>query len=302
MKQSGGTHRLQASALAQQATDNPDLTVALTITKDQFNKIRSLADKHAGIHLADHKQNMVQRRVTRRVQDLGLHDIGSYCAFLDQPEGQGEIEFLINALTTNKTDFFRENHHFEHFAQHVLPDIVKRVRSGKQKRIRIWSAGCSSGQEAYTIAMTMLATVPDIHSLDAKILATDIDTDILARAALGRYDEHEIAQLPKTISATCFRADPTRPGMSLIEPAIKQLVSFRHLNLHDPWPMTGQFDVIFCRNVVIYFEKTTQIRLFDRFADILAPNGFVYIGHSESLFRVSDRFQFEGQSTYKKIR
>jgi chemotaxis protein methyltransferase CheR len=297
----GQLQQMSMSTIASGTMDGASMVASLVITLEQFDKIRSLARKFAGIHLADHKQNMVQRRVSRRVAELGLGGFSEYCAFLDRPEGQAEIEFLINALTTNKTDFFRENHHFEHLGQVILPEIVRRVKEGKQKRIRIWSAGCSSGQEPYTIAMTMLASIPDIDMIDAKILATDVDTEILARAEHGSYDEHEIAQIPGGAHTSCFKPDPARKGFYIINSAIKRLVTFRHLNLHDPWPMTGLFDVIFCRNVVIYFDKATQVKLFDRFADVLVPKGTVYIGHSESLFRVSDRFQFEGQSTYKKV-
>jgi chemotaxis protein methyltransferase CheR len=283
------------------APEGADVMSAYAISSKQFELIRSLARKHAGIHLAEHKKSMVQRRVSRRIAQLGHEGFTDYCDLLNSPAGEGEIQHLINVLTTNKTDFFRENHHFEHLGQVVLPEIAKRVRAGQQKRIRIWSAGCSSGQEPYTIAMTMLAAIPDLESMDAKVLATDIDTEILARAAKGVYDDHELTQLPATVRKTCFRVDSSGTGRHRIEPSIQHLVSFRHLNLHDSWPMSGQFDVVFCRNVVIYFDKPTQVRLFDRIADILVPNGIVYIGHSESLFRVSDRFQFEGQSTYKKI-
>jgi chemotaxis protein methyltransferase CheR len=296
------TNRLPQVQFPVLPLDEPELSVPYLISQQQFNLIRDLARKHAGIHLADHKKSMVQRRVTRRISQLGFDGFSTYCDYLQTPEAQQEeLQLLINALTTNKTDFFRENHHFEHLGQVAIPHIMQRVRSGQQKRIRIWSAGCSSGQEPYTIAMTMMAAIPDIDSFDAKILATDIDTEVLARAAKGIYEEHELTQLPATVRANCFKPDAHGGKRVRIDPAIQRLVTFRQLNLHDQWPMSGPFDIIFCRNVVIYFDKPTQIKLFDRFADILSPQGLVYIGHSESLFRVSDRFQFEGQSTYRKI-
>jgi chemotaxis protein methyltransferase CheR len=278
-----------------------DVSSPYAITDQQFNFLRGIARKHAGIALGDHKKNMVQRRVTRRITQLGLGGFKAYCAYVESSEGQKELEQLINVLTTNKTDFFRENHHFDHLAKVVLPMLIERLNQGKQKRLRIWSAGCSSGQEPYTIAMTVLANMPDVDQYDVKILATDIDTEILAKAARGVYNELELSGLPHQLRGTCLRPEAAQPGHFKILPQIQRLVAFRHLNLHDDWPMSGTFDLIFCRNTVIYFDKPTQCRLFDRFADILVPGGFIYIGHSESLFKVSERFQFEGQSIYRKI-
>lgn len=267
------------------------------ITTEQFDYLRDLARSQAGISLAEHKRNMVQRRVARRIAHFKFSGFEAYCDFLKSVEGAAEIEHFINALTTNKTEFFRENHHFEHLGKVVLPELAKSA----QKRIRVWSAGCSSGQEPYSIAITMLASVPNVDMLDAKILATDIDTDILARAARGVYPMAELSSIPEGIHKSCFTPSADMPDQCRVAPALQKLIAFRHLNLHGDWPMQGPFDVIFCRNVVIYFDKPTQRRLFDRFADLLSPNGFLYIGHSESLFKVSDRFQFEGQSIYKKI-
>jgi chemotaxis protein methyltransferase CheR len=288
---------LQTSVLPTPAEFNS----AWQLTDQQFLMLRVFAHKHAGINLNDHKRNMVQRRVARRVAHIGLPDIKAYCDLLESAAGTREIEHLINVLTTNKTDFFRENHHFEHLGKYVLPAVDRRLSNGEQKRLRIWSAGCSSGQEAYTIGITMMATMPELARQDAKILATDIDTEILAKAENGIYNNQELSVLPPGMKESCFSADVAQDGNCRIAPDIQKLVSFRHLNLHAPWPMAGQFDVIFCRNVVIYFDKPTQVKLFDRFANILAPNGYIYIGHSESLFKVSDRFQFEGQSIYRKI-
>jgi chemotaxis protein methyltransferase CheR len=290
-----------SAARAKQASAAIDFTeqdfAPYPIAQDEFDFLRNLARKHAGISLADHKRNMVQRRVARRIAHYRLSGFTAYCAFLKSAEGEQEIEHLINALTTNKTEFFRENHHFEHLGKVVLPSLAKAA----QKRIRVWSAGCSSGQEPYSIAITMFSSLSGVDALDAKVLATDIDTDILTRAARGIYSETELAGVPSGIRSSCFSLHPGAPQQYKVNSAIQKLISFRHLNLHGEWPMQGLFDVIFCRNVVIYFDKPTQRELFDRFANLLTPNGYLYIGHSESLFKVSERFQFEGQSIYRKI-
>ncbi len=272
----------------------------LPLSLRNFNVIRKLALEKAGITLADHKRNMVYRRLTRRVASLGFADFDDYCALLSGPEGEGEMQHMINALTTNKTDFFRENHHFDHLAATAIPAMMN-SGAAQAKRLRIWSAGCSSGQEPYSIAMTLLRAVPDLDRFDARILATDIDTEILARAERGIYAAHELAAIPHGLRNVFFQAAPGHPNQFRALAALRGLVAFRPLNLHNAWPMKGPFDAVFCRNVVIYFDKTAQTRLFDRFANILVPGGFLYIGHSESLFRVTERFRAIGQSIYRKI-
>lgn len=272
----------------------------LPLSLRNFNLIRKLALEKTGIALAEHKRNMVYRRLSRRVAALGLKDFDDYCALLAGPDAEPEMQHMVNALTTNKTEFFRENHHFEHFASTALPAIVQ-SGAASSKRLRIWSAGCSSGQEPYSIAMTLMRAVPDLTDFDARILATDIDTDILGRAERGIYAAAELAAIPPGLRSIFFQPVAGQPNNFRAKPELRGLVAFRPLNLHDAWPMKGSFDAIFCRNVVIYFDKVAQTRLFDRFADLLAPGGFLYIGHSESLFRVTERFRAAGQSIYRKI-
>jgi chemotaxis protein methyltransferase CheR len=274
-----------------------DVAVPPTLSEPQFDFLRALAYRHAGIALADHKQSMVQRRISRRISQLGLGGFGAYCDLLRGQSGEGELEHLVNALTTNKTDFFRENHHFEHLTKTVVPAFT----SSGSKRLRIWSAGCSTGQEPYSVAMTLLLSLQGFDIRDVKVLATDIDTEVLVLAENGCFNRSEIETLPRSLGTSCFVTDPKDASRCRVTPLVRDLVSFRHLNLHASWPMTGPFDAIFCRNTVIYFDKPTQSRLFDRFANILAPGGWLYVGHSESLFSVSSRFQFEGQSIYRKI-
>jgi chemotaxis protein methyltransferase CheR len=274
--------------------------VAELLSLEQFDLIRRLAMKHAGIALADYKRNMVHRRVSKRLEALGLDNCEEYCALLTGPEGERELQPLINVLTTNKTEFFREKHHFHHLATVATPELLKAKLALGTRRLRIWSAGCSSGEEPYSIAMTLCQSVPDLALWDAKILATDIDTDMVEQGRRAIYDAEDLSSVPLGVRAK-FVEPVGADKRYRIAPSVRSRVVFKPLNLHDPWPMKGPFDVIFCRNVVIYFDKPTQCRLFDRFADILCDGSYLYIGHSESLYNVTERFRSIGQSIYQKI-
>jgi chemotaxis protein methyltransferase CheR len=262
----------------------------------QFDFFRDLAKAQAGITLPDYKRNMVYRRVSKRLMALDLKDFNSYEELLSAPEGEAEIEFFVNALTTNKTEFFRESHHFEHLASIVLPSVVKRQETSR--KLRLWSAGCSSGQEPYSIAMTLAEAMPDLPRWDAKILATDIDTDIIEQGRKGNYPAGEIHEIPAPLRQKYTEVQDDGGRMNY---TLRSLITFNQLNLHGPWPMTGKFDVIFCRNVIIYFDKPSQCRLFNRFANLLNEGGYLYIGHSESLYKVTERFRSIGQSIYQRI-
>ena len=272
------------------------------ISEEDFDLIREIARSHAGIVIADFKRNMVFRRVSKRLRELNLNTISEYCAILTGPNGGQEIEPLINALTTNKTDFFREAHHFDNMEKIALPKLRAQAKVAGQRRLRIWSAGCSSGEEPYSIAMTLADSIRDLHHWDARILATDIDTETLKKGAAGVYDIRDSKSIPAAMRSKYVRtmpADKTRCSMSQL---LRSLVTFKPLNLLDPWPMKGPFDIVFCRNVVIYFSKDTQRDLFDRFAELIRIGGFLYIGHSESLYKVSNRFKIAGQSIYQRVR
>ena len=270
------------------------------MSQSQFDFFRALAMTHAGITLPDYKRNMVYRRVSKRLHALRMSDFGHYVDLLKGPHGAAEIEFFVNALTTNKTEFFRENHHFEHLTSEVLPALRKQLDRDGGRRLRIWSAGCSSGQEPYSIAMTLADAFSDIARWDARILATDIDTDMVEAGTAGIYPPEEIRTIPSLLRQKYV--DTPRGGdgggMSF---ALRSLITFNPLNLHGPWPMKGRFDVIFCRNVIIYFDKSAQRRLFDRYANQMHDGGYLYIGHSESLYKVTERFKPVGQSIYRKV-
>lgn len=270
------------------------------IADRDFDFIRDIAKHHAGISIADHKRHMVSRRLGKRLRSLGLESPAAYCAYLKKNSSAQEIEALINALTTNKTEFFREKHHFDHLERHALPDLIAKHRANRTRRIRIWSAGCSSGEEPYSAAMVLLSGFQEITSWDVRILATDIDSEIIERARTAAYDDIETQSIPARYRNKFLKPAGAGTSEIRISDSVRSLVTFLRLNLHADWPMKGPFDVIFCRNVVIYFDRPTQCRLFDRFANILNPGGYLYIGHSESLYKVSNRFELKGQSIYQR--
>jgi chemotaxis protein methyltransferase CheR len=272
------------------------------ICEKDFDLIREIARSHAGIVIADFKRNMVFRRVSKRLRELNLNSVSEYCAILAGPQGDREIQPLINALTTNKTEFFREAHHFDHMTKIALPRLRAQAKAAGRRRLRIWSAGCSSGEEPYSIAITLAESMRDLNHWDARILATDIDTETLKTGTAGVYDIRDSKSLPAAMQSKyvrTMRADKTRCSMSQM---LRTLVTFKPLNLLDPWPMKGPFDIVFCRNVVIYFSKDTQRDLFDRFAELIRIGGYLYIGHSESLYKVSTRYKIVGQSIYQRVR
>ncbi|MBV8061666.1 MAG: protein-glutamate O-methyltransferase [Alphaproteobacteria bacterium] len=262
-------------------------------TDRDFQHVASLIHEQAGIHLPLQKKDMVYARLSRRLRKLGLQKFRDYVAFLrDHP--QEELEELINAITTNVTHFFRENHHFDHLANTMVPHLLKNTES---KRVRLWSAGSSQGMEAYSIAMTLHSHLPKT-GWDIKILATDIDTNVLDIGRAAVYEKTQLDNVPR--SYTTYFEDGPEGDTIRVSQEIRRLVHFKTLNLLEHWPMKGQFDAIFCRNVVIYFDKPTQAKLFARYADILKPQGWLYIGHSENLSSISDRFETVGRTIYRK--
>jgi Methylase of chemotaxis methyl-accepting proteins len=260
------------------------------MSEQNFRELQKVARELTGINLSDQKQNMIYGRLARRIRALGLRDFDQYCALLGQHDSPETREF-INAITTNLTAFFRENHHFEYLKNTWLPELLRSKE--KDRRINIWSAGCSTGEEPYSLAM-VVKSIPALQNWDVKILATDLDSTVLEKARLGEYALDRYVNIPppyqKFVDAGVVRAD------------VRALVTFKQLNLLHPWPMKGPFDVIFCRNVVIYFDVPTQITLFDRYADVLKPEGRLFIGHSENLHKISDRFASLGRTIYRKVR
>ncbi len=281
---------------AAQATKDREFT----LTSSDFAFIVKLVYERAGIVLGDHKRDMVYTRLARRLRSLGIESFKAYIELINGPQGDDELGPLINAITTNHTKFFREAHHFSHFRNEVLKPFAKAFRQGKQKGLRVWSAGCSSGEEPYSLAMVVAASLPKREAEKVRILATDLDTNILETAKRGVYPANGMAEVPEAIRRRSVSIDPKRETATMGD-NLKSLIVFKQLNLLKPWPHKGPLDVIFCRNVMIYFDPETRRSLIQRYAGLLRPGGYLYIGHSESLLGQTDLFETEASTTYKRL-
>lgn len=273
------------------------LLEAIELTEAHFNRISQLVKAHCGIDLHDGKKELVKARLAKRLRRLGFRSFQQYIEHLrDDPSGT-EITAMLDAISTNQTSFFREADHFDCLAGNVLP----RVAAGGGKRLRIWSAGCSSGEEPYSIAITVAESIPDLGRWDPRILATDISTRVLARAEEGVYEAACVEPVPPILRSRYFTFVETRPQrLYEVTADIRGMVHFARLNLMGPWPMIGPFDAIFCRNVMIYFDKPTQGRLVQRFWDLLGSGGTLFVGHSESLTGVRHQFRYVQPTVYQK--
>ncbi|POR56910.1 CheR family methyltransferase [Bosea psychrotolerans] len=276
----------------------PQAFADATLTRDDMGFIAKLVYEHAGIVIREHKEAMTRGRLARRVKALGLGSVAEYCAFLKTPGAVSEIPELINAVTTNHTAFFRERHHFDHLRKDVLPKLLQE-RSGRRGRIRIWSSACSSGEEPYSIAATSRDVLGSRSDVDFRILATDIDTDILERAEAGLYPSELFERLPPDVKPL-LKLEAAARGEARISEDLRRLIAFKRLNLIEKWPMGGPFDVIFCRNVFIYFDTQTKASILDRFVALLAPGGFLYLGHSESLPQPHPQLRLIGRTIYER--
>lgn len=271
-----------------------------SISDKEFQLFRDIIYRETGIHMSDRKRNLVVARLSKRLRFLNLRNFSEYYQYLKESSDAGnEIINLINRVTTNKTDFFREKHHFEFLHDEVLPTIIEAARRGRERRLRIWSAGCSSGEEPYSIAMTVSDALREERGWDIKILATDLDTEILSKAARGVYSSQQIAPVPVNyITRYLVR---TVEGYEANK-EIKNMITFRKLNLMDRlFPMKRPFDVIFCRNVMIYFNEETKSDLVQKFHLHLKDTGLMFIGHSESLMSMKHLFKFLKHTVYQKV-
>lgn len=262
-----------------------DLLYQCELRPSEFAAIRSLVFEKTGISLSDSKKELVKRRFSPRLRALGLDSFSAYVDYVNQNFDQEAANFC-NAITTNLTSFFRESHHYDLLEQVILPNWLKHARG--TRKLRLWSAGCSTGQEAYCLAISVLKTIPDAHQRDIRILATDLDENCLARARTGAYESREFEKVPPAMLGEHFLRDHVMVKSMKREAyrandRLKSLIAFNKLNLVQPWPMQGMFDVIFCRNVFIYFDKQTQEKVVKNFACYQAPGSYLCLGHSETV-------------------
>ena len=270
-------------------------------TQKDFEFLSQLATSNAGIKLPISKKELIYGRLSKRLRKLGLKSFKEYCQILEE-DNNGEYSRFINAITTNVTHFFREMHHFRYLEETVLPEMVSSKQVSGNKKFRIWSAGCSSGEEAYSIAMVIRENLADFMRWNVRILATDLDSEILALAKRGVYPDQKLEYIsPERKIRWLEKVRIEEKPMVEINNHLKSFITFKQLNLIGDWPMKGPFDVIFCRNVTIYFDRDTRVFLLNRFADILSDGGYLFVGHSESLHGITTRFKSVGQTIHKKI-
>jgi len=267
-----------------------------TLTDKEFDQFKTLIYQHVGITLDAPKKTLLVSRLGKRLREL---ELSSYQAYFDRVSGKGgeeELTRLVDLISTNKTDFFREPVHFDFLREHVLPQVQT------SRTLRIWSSASSSGEEPYTIAMTLCDALPDYSRWNLKILASDISTRVLAKAASGVYEEERVSQLPQDVVRRHFlRGKGEQVGKLKVRPNLAEMIAFRRINLMDPtFPIRTPLDVIFCRNVMIYFDRPTQATLMGKFFRYLRPGGYLFIGHSESLQWIEHQFTYVKPTIYQK--
>ena len=276
---------------AKKNTHVPSAAREFLFTDSDFFRIRGVIHQRAGIALGEHKREMVYSRLSRRLRELGFTRFSDYLALLESDADSAEWQSFTNALTTNLTAFFREPHHFPLLARHVCNCLSP---------VAVWCSAASTGEEPYSIAITLLEALGNRTS-SATVLATDINTQVLAKAAAGVFKMEQVSKLPADRLKRFFlRGSGAQAGNVRIRPEVAAMVDFAQVNLLDPqWTVSGPFDAIFCRNVMIYFDKPTQHRILQRFAQLLKPDGLLFAGHSENFSYVSSLFRLRGQTVYE---
>jgi chemotaxis protein methyltransferase CheR len=269
------------------------------LSDKEFKFICQFVYDTAGIVLNDTKREMVYRRLTRIIRERSLSSFHAYYQLLKLNPEQ-EKSYFINAITTNLTSFFREEHHFDFLLKTELPYLIKKNKN--DKRIRIWSSASSTGEEPYSIAITLCEGLKNyLSSWDIKVLATDIDSDVLSKGKTGIYDKRRIEEIPERYKKIYFsKGTGLNDSKVKVLSNLQKLLTFKQLNLLHEWPMKGPFDIIFCRNVIIYFDKKTQQELFERYYEILAPGGLLILGHSENLGSYQKYFENVGRTVFRK--
>ena len=275
------------------------LGIEFELTQPQFERIRVLVRQHTGIALSDAKRQLVYGRLARRLRALRLDNFGDYIKLLERGD-QTEIEEFTNAVTTNLTSFFRERHHFEHMAEQMLPTLA--AKPSASRKLRIWCCAASTGEEPYSIAIVLREAQQLLGGWDVKLLATDLDSSVLATGRNGIYAAPRLEGMDRKRVARFFDVGSgAHEGHFRVRDELRSLITFKQLNLMHEWPMRGPFDAIFCRNVIIYFDKATQRALFERMAFLQRPGDLLYLGHSESLYRVSTQYELVGRTIYRRL-
>lgn len=274
------------------------------LTSDEFFRLTELIYRRSGIRFEPKKMYFISKRVQSRIEELGLSSVGEYIRLLRFGDKEGlEFQNLINLLTVNETYFFRDFKQLQNFAEICLPDVVERKAAHEDYSLRIWSAGCSTGEEPYTLAIILLELFEDISLWDVQIVATDIDKNVLAKCRQGIYGPRSVKDVPQEYLEAYF--SPMGQDKVLVRPEVRSLVSFEHLNLSDRLALRRyrNFDFIFCRNVLIYFDQVSRKRVVDHFYLALNKGGYIFLSSSESLSRISTAFtlkRMEGALVYTK--
>lgn len=267
-------------------------------TEKDFNYLRKVSNEHSGIVVSDDKYDMYYARIAKRVRALGLSNFEEYCKYLHNNE-EKEFTNFINSITTNLTSFFREKMHFDYMVDNIIPEFKQNKSSNK--KLRVWCAAASTGEEPYTIAMT-LAEQFDRRQWDISFLATDIDSNVLATAKQGVYESQRIANVPPASRKKWFsKGTGENEGTVRVVKELRDMVSFKRLNLIQEWPLKKQMDLIICRNVFIYFDGPTKEMILERFYDLLVDGGYLILGHSESIHSMSSNYKTMGHTVYKKV-
>jgi chemotaxis protein methyltransferase CheR len=296
MKASSTSQTKGAAAIAKGEFAIPEPQREFNFSDADFRGLVQAAYEYAGISLADSKRNLVYSRLSRRLRALNLQTFSEYRQYL--AETQGERESFINAISTNLTKFFRESHHFDHFRENIA-EPFNNARPGT--RLRVWSAGCSSGEEPHTIAVVLKREIRDIERHDVRILATDIDTEVIARGSRGEYPANSLDEVPRQYQQYFSPVEGGKGDNVAVDRGARSLIAFKRLNLMEQWPFSGTFDAIFCRNVMIYFDGPTKANLIERFTQKVKPGGFLYIGHSESLNGIHPGLKLVGRTIYRRV-
>jgi chemotaxis protein methyltransferase CheR len=268
------------------------------LSQPEFDRLRELVREHTGIALSEAKRQLVYGRLARRLRALKMDSFGAYIELIEGGDAV-ELEEFVNAVTTNLTSFFREPHHFDYLAREALPALVAR---GGDHRLRIWCCAASTGEEPYSIAMVLREAESLLRGWDVKLLATDLDSAVLAAGAAGVYAAERVQGMdPKRVARFFDKGGGAQAGKLRAREELRNLITFRQLNLMQEWPLRGPLDAIFCRNGVIYFDKATQRTVLERLATVQRPGDLLFLGHSESLHRVTDRYELIGRTIYRRI-